>query len=427
MSVSPTSLDFGNINVGQSSADLTITITNEATSTATLTGNVGTLAAPFSVQSGGGPFSLTQGQSKSVTVRFSPTSPGVASENLSITHNATNPPGPTSTIPLSGNGVTAGPVRDISITPASESVNFGNVTVGQSQTQTVTITNGPGSTESLAGSVGALTAPFSVVSGGGAFTLGVGQSMPVTISFSPTAAGAASGDLLISHNATNHTGDVDVSLSGTGVEVSAPNVVITSISGPTTGKPRGRIPIQNTVKNQGNQKASRVTVNFVLSTDTTIDASDTPIGKRSIMSLGPGASSAVKTMVTIPPTVPPGSYFIGAVTVPGNDTNFDPTGIIICIPLVKPTLQLPKNRGTNIPPAPTLDWKDVTGASSYTVQVATDSRFTNIVASMTGLTTSQWTVTPALAGNTKYFWHVMAVNDCGQGILSPTWSFTTQP
>ncbi len=421
ISVSPTSLDFGNVNVG-SSLDLTITIMNETTSTGALTGSVGTLSAPFSIVSGGGTLSLPPGQSRTVTVRFSPASPGAASGNLSITHNATNPIGPTS-IPLSGNGVTAGPVINISVTPAS--VNFGNVTVGQSQNRTVTITNEPGSTAALTGSVGVLTVPFSVASGGGAFTLAVGQSMPVTVSFSPTAAGAASGNLLISHNATNHTGDVDVSLNGTGMEPSGPNVVITSVSGPSTGKPGGRIPIQSTMTNQGNQKASGVKVNFFLSTDTIIDTGDMLIGKRSIMSLGSGLSSAVSTRVTIPRTVTPGSYFIGAMT--GNNTNFDQTPITICLSLSKSALLSPKNRGTTIPSTPTLDWSDVTGASSYTVQVATDSNFTNIVTSMSGLTASQWTVTPALAGNTKYFWRVMAVNDCGSGPLSATSSFTTLP
>ncbi len=421
ISVTPTTINFGNINVGQSSPLQTITIMNQANSSAALTGTVGTLTAPFSVVSGGGAFNLSLGQSTSVMVQFSPTAAGTAGDNLSITHNATNQGSPTN-VPLSGTGVVPG--INISINPTS--IDFGNVTVGQSLNQNITITNQADSIGPLTFSVGALTAPFSVVSGGGPFNLNPGESMPVTVSFSPTTTGAEAETLSITHNATNQSSPTNVPLSGTGVGPSGPNVVITSIiSGRSTGKPGGRIAIQNTVKNQGNQKASRVTVNFVLSTDTTIDAGDTPIGKRTIMSLGPGLSSAVSIMVTIPRTVAPGSYFIGAIT--GNSTNFDPTGITICLSLSKPTLLSPKNRGTNISSTPTLDWSDVNGASTYEVQVATDSSFTHIVADMTGLTASQWTVTPALAGGTKYFWRVMAVNDCGSGPLSATWSFTTQP
>jgi plastocyanin len=72
LSVTPTTINFGDVDVGQFS-DQTLTITNQATSNATLTGSVDTLSAPFSVQSGGGAFSLTPGQPVTVTVRFSPT------------------------------------------------------------------------------------------------------------------------------------------------------------------------------------------------------------------------------------------------------------------------------------------------------------------------------------------------------------------
>ena len=102
LSITPPSVNSGSVNVGQFS-DQTFTITNQPASNATLTGNVGTLAAPFSVQTGGGVFSLTPGQSATVTVRFSPTVPGTASGNLSISHNATNQTSP-SIVSLSGTG-----------------------------------------------------------------------------------------------------------------------------------------------------------------------------------------------------------------------------------------------------------------------------------------------------------------------------------
>jgi len=67
----------------------------------------------------------------------------------------------------------------------------------------------------------------------------------------------------------------------------------------------------------------------------------------------------------------------------------------------------------------------VSGASSYEVQVAIDSGFTNIVASMKGLTSSPWIVAPPLSGDTTYFWRAKAVNPCGPGLWSSTWSFKT--
>jgi hypothetical protein len=67
----------------------------------------------------------------------------------------------------------------------------------------------------------------------------------------------------------------------------------------------------------------------------------------------------------------------------------------------------------------------MTGASTYEVQVATDSAFTNIVGSATGLTTPQWAVAPALSSGTTYFWHVRSVNLCGPGPWSVSWNFKT--
>ena len=98
-------------------------------------------------------------------------------------------------------------------------MNFGNVNVGQTLDQTVTITN-QGSSGTLTGNVGALSFPFSVVSGGGAFSLTPGQSQSVVVRFSPTAIGPFSGTLAITHNAGNQSSPVNVPLSGIGVHVS---------------------------------------------------------------------------------------------------------------------------------------------------------------------------------------------------------------
>lgn len=206
--------------------------------------------------------------------------------------------------------------------------------------------------------------------------------------------------------------------------IDVPGGVISSISGPSQGTPGGRISIQNTVTNQGTLTSSKATVNFYLSSDTQINSGDTLIGKRSIPSLAPGASSGpVYTMVTIPKNITQGSYFIGGIV--GNSTNFDPKGIIICLSLSKLNLLAPKNRGINVSTTPALSWSNVSGVSYYEVQVATDSGFTNIVASMTGLTSSKWTVTTPLSGGTTYFWRARAVNPCGPGPWSMSWSFKT--
>jgi len=78
ISVTPASADFGTVEVG-SSADRSFTVKN--TGAGTLTGQASALA-PFSVVAGGA-YSLTAGQTQTVTVRFSPTA--AASFNGNVT------------------------------------------------------------------------------------------------------------------------------------------------------------------------------------------------------------------------------------------------------------------------------------------------------------------------------------------------------
>jgi len=118
---------------------------------------------------------------------------------------------------------------NISVVP--ESLNFGSVNVGLSREETITITNQTNSTATLSGSVGTLSGPFSVVSGGGAFDLAPGQSVTVTVQFLPATAGEASANLFISHNAANQPNPANVPLSGTGVGSIVSGISVT----PTTG------------------------------------------------------------------------------------------------------------------------------------------------------------------------------------------------
>jgi hypothetical protein len=136
--------------------------------------------------------------------------------NLYVTALVINPQTPdTLYVGTGGGGVFEFVSSVINISVTTTSVNFGSVNVGQVANQNITITNQASSNAALTGNVGTLSAPFSVVSGGGAFNLAPGQSVTVTVQFSPTTAGSASASLSITHNATNQTSPTNISLSGT--------------------------------------------------------------------------------------------------------------------------------------------------------------------------------------------------------------------
>ena len=112
-----------------------------------------------------------------------------------------------------------------SISPAS--LAFTNVAVGQTSDQTITITNDASSTGALTGTVGDLSAPFSVTSGAGDFTLQPGQSVPVTIQFAPTAAGDSSATLQVTHNASNPASPISYQITGNTGTAPPPSAGIT--------------------------------------------------------------------------------------------------------------------------------------------------------------------------------------------------------
>lgn len=102
VTITPTSLAFGNITVGDSSSAQTVTITNTGTQTLTIS-NI-TANGDFSQTNTCGALQnvLNVGQSCAISVTFSPTSSGARNGSLAISDNATGSP---QSVALSGTGV----------------------------------------------------------------------------------------------------------------------------------------------------------------------------------------------------------------------------------------------------------------------------------------------------------------------------------
>ena len=101
LSISPTSLNFGNITTGTSSAAQSVIITNTGNSNVVIS-QITLSGAGYTMTGGSGPVTLTPLQTLTVSVQFDPTVPGTVNGNVSILSNATGSP---ATIPLTGTGV----------------------------------------------------------------------------------------------------------------------------------------------------------------------------------------------------------------------------------------------------------------------------------------------------------------------------------
>ena len=87
------------------------------------------------------------------------------------------------------------------------------------------------------------------------------------------------------------------------------------------------------------------------------------------------------------------------------------------------SLASPVDDATDIFTETVLEWLPDINASSYDIQIATDSNFATIIDSGTVITNSYLPST--LENDTTYFWRVKPKNSCGEGTFGVAYSFTT--
>ncbi|MBZ5723243.1 MAG: choice-of-anchor D domain-containing protein [Acidobacteriia bacterium] len=216
LAVSPSIVSFSSVQMG-SSVSQSMVLSNTANSNltisqATVSGN------GFSISGLGMPLTLAAGQNASFTAIFAPQSSGSTSGSLSLsysflkikTHGKGSPSSTgTATVSLTGTGITPG-----QLTSNPSGLNFANVPVGSSQTQSATLTNSGAS--SLTVSQATLTGTgFTVSSLALPLTLGAGQSASFSLVFAPQSAGSVSGNVAFTSDASNPT--MNLPLSGNAI------------------------------------------------------------------------------------------------------------------------------------------------------------------------------------------------------------------
>ena len=212
ISVSPTSLPYGTVGAGQTSVK-TVTVSN--TGINSLNVKMPMIKSAFSVSASDTAFILSSGSSRSIAVTFAPTSGIVYSGVFNITSN--DPSNPSVILSTVGTGVTS------QLTMVTSQLNFGSVAVFGSSSQKIEFRNSGNQT--LTGTVSTSNNVFGLSSG--SISVAPGATDSVFVTFSPSAVQSYAETISFFTDGGNAT----VPVIGTGLAVSAPNIVSATIAG----------------------------------------------------------------------------------------------------------------------------------------------------------------------------------------------------
>jgi hypothetical protein len=272
ITVSPTSVSFGTVNVG-SSAQQSIRIMNSGQTFLAIR-SVSVSGSYFAITGIATPLPMRAGASFSFTAKFTPSAAGSQTGKVAIVTSS----GETVDVALSGNT----PTNTVSIVPTSAS--FGNVPVGSTNSQTFTVTNHGSTTVSvLSKSISGTGLSISGLASG--MQIGSGQSSTFNVVFKPAETGAITGSASVDFSASGKTIALTVLVSGNGVAATgalqaSPSAL--SFGDVTVGK-SSSLPLK--VTNAGN---SSVTI-----TRSAVAGSGFSVSGLSALTLQPGQSDSV--------------------------------------------------------------------------------------------------------------------------------------
>jgi hypothetical protein len=201
----PSSAPFGNVTVGNTNSQ-TITLTNGGTANLTIAqGSVS--GNGFKITGLSTPLTIPPGINATFNAVFTPTGAGKVTGSISLANDAPSSP---YTIALSGTGVTQTQLLTFNVS----SLSFGNVNVGSNSSLAATLTNTGNSSVTISSSNTAGVG-FTVSGVSSGESLNPNQSIPVTVQFAPSAAGAVNGNLTIVSSATDSPTSIGLTGAGT--------------------------------------------------------------------------------------------------------------------------------------------------------------------------------------------------------------------
>lgn len=224
IAVAPTIYDFGEV-IENATASHNFVATNDGNAdlqvdAPALTGED---ASQFAITAGGTAFVVSPGASHDIVVEFRPTTVGEKQAGLRLSSN--DPDENPIDVPLAGTGLPI-PVPDIAVIP--ETHDFGETILNETAEHIFTVHN-QGSADLLVTALavtGEDAQHFAISANPAPFVLAPDDSVEITAAFTPTSLGQAHAALRFENNDPDED-PFDVSLSGTGIPVPAPDIAIT--------------------------------------------------------------------------------------------------------------------------------------------------------------------------------------------------------
>lgn len=322
---------YGNVTIGKFK-DQIITINNDSTSTATLVCSVsGPTGTKFSII-GSANFGVDAGKTYFLTIRFQPDSAGLFRDTIYINHTADTTASLKNPLryALSGTGVAPDTFPKITVNTGGFGpfLNLGNIPIGKTGTASFTIKNTSDTIRTLTGNISTpATSRFSIVSGGGAFSLDTGKLITVTVSFkADTIANFLQDSIIITSNANSANNRKKVTLFGSGIKNDTfPQITVNGIQG-------GGINFRNDTL--PNTKSLSFTLRNTSDSLRTLKGNVSSPGSPFSITSGSGAfslDSGMTRMVTVTFAPTAAGMFTDTITI---TTNSDSPNQLIKIPLV---------------------------------------------------------------------------------------------
>jgi hypothetical protein len=204
ISVTPNSMLFGNVMIGQS-ATTPLTLKNTGTASLSVTA-ITPSGAGYSVNGFILPLTLAPNATAVGNVVFAPTTSASIAGTIKVTSNSSTA---APTVSLSGTGVAQ---LTFLLNLSASSLNFGPIDLGTTGSQNVSLTNtGTGSVSVTSATV---TGTGYSVPATFPFTIAAGASRSIAITFTPALTGLANGTIAFVSNATNSP--ATLTITGTG-------------------------------------------------------------------------------------------------------------------------------------------------------------------------------------------------------------------